>query len=73
MAYGWCHAKKGNINEASFQTIKKISKYAAKKIVNAFIKAQSHISSRTSIEQKNEEFWSVRCDLLGVRQNSLMI
>ena len=22
---------------------------------------------------KNEEFWTVRCDSLGVRQNSLMI
>ena len=37
------------------------------------LKAQSHISSRTSSAQKNEEFWSVRCDSLGVRQNLLMI
>ena len=38
-----------------------------------FLKAQSHIPTRTSSAQKNEEFWSVRCDSLGVRQNSLMI
>ena len=31
------------------------------------VKAQSHIPSRTSSAQKNnEEFWSVRCDSLGV-------
>ena len=29
-------------------------------------KALSHIPSRTSSAQKNEEFWSVRCDSLGV-------
>ena len=37
------------------------------------LKAQSHIPSRTSSAPKNEEFWSVRCDSLGVRQNSLII
>ena len=36
------------------------------------LKAESHISSRTSSAQKNEEFWSVRCDSLGVRQNTLI-
>ena len=37
------------------------------------LKAQSHIPSRTSSAQKNEEFWAVRCDLLVMRQNLLKI
>ena len=37
----------------------------------SFLKA--HIPSRTSSAQKNAEFRSVRCDSLGVRQNSFMI
>ena len=33
-----------------------------------------HLHTITHVQRtKNEEFWSVRCDSLGVRQNSLMI
>ena len=42
--------------------------------VDAYIwfKAQSHIQSRTPSARKNEEFWFVRCNSLGVHQNSLI-
>ena len=44
-------------------------------IVNVvFVKAQSHIYTITDVQRtKNEEFRTVRCDSLGVRQNPMMI
>ena len=33
----------------------------------------SHTYHHARPAHKNEEFWSMRCDSLGVRQNSLMI
>ena len=42
-------------------------------VVRTQIIRLSHTYHHARPAHKNEEFWSVRCDLLGVRQNSLML
>ena len=42
-------------------------------LLSCKVKAQTHmIQSGTTSAQKNEDVWFVRCDSLGVRQNSLI-